>query len=117
MVWGGPVLSGDQKPVFHASMEQASQAAEMDQSLVLVVFRASWCVFSKEFNKTTLNNAEFTQAPILVHVVPVDTDANAALSQEFNVGALPDLVLLTPWRQNCRPPSRPYAAPGTDGLA
>ncbi len=90
-----PADQPDTWPVFHAGIEAAYESAQKDNSLILLVFRAKWCVFCKAFNKTTLESDEFRKSRANVHVVMIDVDTHKKLADEFNIKSIPDSVLLT----------------------
>jgi HEAT repeat protein/thiol-disulfide isomerase/thioredoxin len=83
------------KPTLHADLKIATEAAAADQSLVLVVFSATWCAPCKALEKTTLSSPEFLESPGALHVTDIDADANQKLARDFGVQALPTLLLLT----------------------
>src|SRR5262249_20336500 len=49
------------RPTFHSSLKTASEAAAPAQSLVLLVFIATWCGFCKALKKNTLEAKEFVE--------------------------------------------------------
>lgn len=83
------------QPTFHSSFAAASSAAATDQSLVLLIFGAEWCGPCKLLKSQTLASPEFLRQPAPLHVVEVDIDANAKMAGDFDVEAVPTLVLLT----------------------
>ena len=82
-------------PVFHSSVKAASEAAAADQSLVLVVFGADWCVPCKELKAKTLGSREFMEQAGALHVAEVDVDVEAGMARDYGVTTVPTLVLLT----------------------
>ncbi|MCP4346952.1 MAG: thioredoxin fold domain-containing protein [Desulfobacterales bacterium] len=89
-----PADQSDTSPVFHVGIDAAYESAQKDNSLVLLIFRAKWCVFCKAFNKTTLESDEFRKSRANVHVVMIDVDTHKKLATEFNIKSIPDSVLL-----------------------
>ncbi|HEX9047246.1 MAG TPA: thioredoxin domain-containing protein, partial [Verrucomicrobiae bacterium] len=87
--------AADVAPVFHASFRSASDAAAADQSLVLLVLSADWCVPCKLFKSQTLAAPEFARQKHPLHVAEVNIDANQKMAANFGVENVPALVLLT----------------------
>src|SRR5450759_5415537 len=81
------------KPVSHATLQAASEAAAADQSMVLVIFSAQWCGPCKLLRKNTLDSPEFLDQGGALHLTDVDIDANAKTAHDFAVEAIPTLVL------------------------
>lgn len=88
-------VSPESRPVFHVSLNTATEAATADQSLILLVFSASWCAPCRQLHETTLQSPEFLEQGGAVHVVEVDVDAEPATARGFGVSAVPALFLLT----------------------
>lgn len=88
--------SGPVAPLFHSSFKSAADAAAADQSLVLLVFSAEWCGPCKLFKSKTLDAPEFLAQDAPLHVADVDIDANQKMARDFEVEAVPTLVLVTP---------------------
>jgi HEAT repeat protein/thiol-disulfide isomerase/thioredoxin len=88
--------SGLVAPIFHSSFKSASDAAAADQSLVLLVFSAEWCGPCKLLKSQTLDAPEFLALDAPLHVADVDIDANQKMARDFEVEAVPTLVLVTP---------------------
>src|SRR5438876_1326041 len=96
--FASPVRAADPpaaKPTFHSSLKVASEAAAADQSLVLLVFSAEWCVPCKAMKKNTFAAKEFLDGGGALRVTDVDIDANEKMASSFTVSAVPTLVLLT----------------------
>jgi HEAT repeat protein/thiol-disulfide isomerase/thioredoxin len=83
-------------PIFHSSVKVASEAAALDQSLVMIVFGADWCVPCKQLKAKTLASPEFAEQAGALHIVEVDVDTEKALARDYEVQAVPTLVFLTP---------------------
>ncbi|MGA9451070.1 MAG: HEAT repeat domain-containing protein [Verrucomicrobiia bacterium] len=83
------------QPTFHSSFEAASSAATADQSLVLLIFGAEWCGPCKLLKSKTLSSAEFLRQESPLHVAEVDIDANPKMAGDFDIEAVPTLILLT----------------------
>ncbi|HZI33718.1 MAG TPA: HEAT repeat domain-containing protein, partial [Candidatus Binatia bacterium] len=83
------------QPTFHASFKTASDAAAADQSLVLLIFGAEWCGPCQLLKSRTLSSPDFLRQDKPLHVAEVDIDANQKMAQDFNVEAVPTLILLT----------------------
>lgn len=83
------------QPVFHSSFKAASDAAAVDQSLVLLVFGAEWCGPCKLLKSKTLASPEFLRQENPLHVADVDIDADQKLAHDFGIEAVPTLILLT----------------------
>src|ERR1035441_4565043 len=83
-------------PIFHSSLKAASEAAGSDQSLVLIVFGADWCAPCKQLKTKTLDSQEFKEQGGALHVAEVDVDSESNMARDYNVEAVPTLVLLTP---------------------
>src|SRR5438094_6878687 len=81
-------------PVFHSSLKTASEAAASDQSLVMIVFGADWCVPCKQLKAKTLASQEFMEQGGALHVAEVDIDSEANMAHDYNVEVVPTLVLL-----------------------
>ena len=88
--------SGPVAPLFHSSFKSAADAAAADQSLVLLVFSAEWCGPCKLLKSKTLDAPEFLAQDAPLHVADVDIDANQKMARDFEVEAVPTLVLVTP---------------------
>src|SRR6516225_647061 len=56
-------------PVFHSSLRAASEAAASDQSLVLLIFGADWCVPCRQLKAQTLASKEFMEQAGALHIV------------------------------------------------
>jgi HEAT repeat protein len=82
-------------PVFHSSLRAASEAAASDQSLVLLIFGADWCVPCRQLKAQTLASKEFMEQAGALHIVEVDVDAEATMARDYDVQAVPTLVFLT----------------------
>lgn len=82
-------------PVFHSSFKAAADAAAADRSLVLLVFSAEWCGPCKLLKSQTLAAPEFLHQESPLHVADVDIDANQKMAGDFDIEAVPALVLLT----------------------
>ncbi len=91
---GGAVIVVS-SPVFHPSLKAASEAAAADQSLVLLVFSAEWCGPCKLLKAKTLSSKEFAEGAGALHVAEIDVDTEAGLAGDYNVTAVPTLVLMT----------------------
>jgi HEAT repeat protein/thiol-disulfide isomerase/thioredoxin len=78
----------------HPSLKAASDAAVVDQSLVLLIFGAEWCGPCKLLKKEMQSDL-FQQGVGALQVVHIDIDADEKSARSFAVNALPDLVLLT----------------------
>src|SRR5262249_51251062 len=83
------------RPTFHSSLKTASAAAAPAQSLVLLVFSATWCGPCKALKKNTLEAKEFLEGGGAICVTDVDIDADKQTARAFTVNAVPTLVLLT----------------------
>jgi len=83
------------QPSFHPTVQAASDAAAVDQSLVLLVFGAEWCGPCKELKSKTLSSPEFSLQGGALQVVEVDIDANQKMAHDFAIEAVPTLMLLT----------------------
>ena len=83
------------QPTFHSSFEAASSAATADQSLVLLIFGAEWCGPCKLLKSQTLSSPVFLRQDSPLHVAEVDIDANPKMAGDFDIEAVPTLVLLT----------------------
>jgi HEAT repeat protein len=83
------------KPVSHATLQAASEAAAADQSMVLVIFSAQWCGPCKLLRKNTLDSPEFLDQGGALHLTDVDIDANTKAARDFAVEVVPTLVLMT----------------------
>ena len=84
------------RPVFHASLQAAAEAATSDQSLVLLIFGADWCAPCKQLNKT-LSAPEFLDEAGAWHVVDLDVDTEGkSAARDYGVTVLPTLVVQTP---------------------
>lgn len=83
------------QPVFHSSLQSASDAAAADQSLVLLIFGAEWCGPCKLLEKKTLAAPEFLRQESPLHVAHVDIDENKKMAGDFGIEAVPTLILLT----------------------
>lgn len=86
-------LSG---PVFHTSLKATSEAAAADQSLVMVVFGADWCAPCKLLKSRTLSSREFMEQAGALHVAEIDVDSESNTARDYDVQAVPTLVILTP---------------------
>jgi HEAT repeat protein len=82
-------------PIFHSSLGVATEAAASDQSLVMIVFGADWCVPCRQLKAKTLDSPEFMEQGGALHVVEVDVDSEETMARDYNVEAVPTLVLLT----------------------
>ncbi len=82
-------------PVAHAVLDAAYEAAKKDQSLVLLVFRAQNCIFSKAFYNHTLKSEIFLNADLKVHYIILDVDKHKNLTREFSPRFLPESFVLT----------------------
>jgi thioredoxin 1 len=82
-------------PVTHTSLRAATDAAAMDQSLVLIVFSASWCGPCKLLKSKTLSTREFAAGAGALHMVDLDVDAETTAARDYQVQAVPTLVLTT----------------------
>src|SRR5437764_525496 len=83
-------------PTVHASLKAASEAAAADQSLVLLIFSADWCVPCKQLKSKTLASKEFSEQGGALHLAEIDVDSESNIAADYNVQAVPTLVLLTP---------------------
>jgi len=89
-------VAGDPaSPSFHPTFQAASDAAAADQSLVLLIFGAEWCVPCRELKARTLSSPEFSRQGGALQITEVDIDANQKLAHDFAIEAVPTLVLLT----------------------
>ncbi|MEJ2170280.1 MAG: HEAT repeat domain-containing protein, partial [Desulfobacterales bacterium] len=86
----------DRKPSYHLSLDAAYEAARQDQCPVLMIFRAQWDVFSREFTERTLDSDMFQSFGPCVHLALLDVDRDSELTADYRVTFLPYLVLLTP---------------------
>lgn len=101
--WGGhgigaPAKEGEPEPkapAFHAGLASACEAAAADGALVLAVFTTETCGACRKLKRETLQSQEFLKPREPLHVAVIDADADARAARAFNVGAVPDLVLLT----------------------
>ncbi|PWU17992.1 MAG: hypothetical protein C5B50_10105 [Verrucomicrobia bacterium] len=82
-------------PLFHVNLKAASEAAVADQSLVLLIFSADWCVPCKQLKAKTLDSREFKEQGGALHIAELDVDVQANAARDFNVTAVPTLVLMT----------------------
>jgi HEAT repeat protein/thiol-disulfide isomerase/thioredoxin len=82
-------------PVTHPTLKSASEAAAADQSLVLLVFSASWCGPCKMLKSQTLDSTDFLERAGGLHIADVDVDADPQTSRAFDVSSIPALFLLT----------------------
>lgn len=83
------------EPLFHPTFKAASDAAAADQSLVLLVFGAEWCVPCRELKSKTLSSPEFLEQGGALHITEVDIDADQKTTHAFAIEAVPTLILLT----------------------
>src|SRR5689334_2195086 len=83
-------------PIFHSSLKAANEAAASDQSLVMIVFGADWCAPCKQLKAKTLASREFMEQGGAVHIAEVDVDSEGSMARDYNVEAVPTLLLLTP---------------------
>src|SRR5258705_473409 len=83
-------------PIFHATLKSATEAAALDQSLVLLVFGADWCVPCKMLKAKTLTSKEFLEQGGALHAVEIDIDSEKTLARDYEVEAVPTLILQTP---------------------
>lgn len=83
-------------PVFHTSLKAASEAAAADQSLVLLIFGADWCAPCRQLRSKTLASREFMEQGGALHVAEIDVDSNSNTARDYDVQAVPTLVILTP---------------------
>jgi HEAT repeat protein/thioredoxin-related protein len=83
------------RPTFHPSLKTASEAAEADHSLVLLVFSAEWCGPCQAMKKDTFAAKQFREGGGPLRVTDVDIDANEKMAQSFEVSSIPALALLT----------------------
>ncbi len=83
-------------PVFHTSLKAAAEAAAADQSLVLLIFGADWCGPCKALKAKTLASREFAEQAGALHLVEIDVDTQPGLARDYEVQAVPTLVLMTP---------------------
>lgn len=84
------------QPTFHSSFKAASDAAASDQSLVLLIFGAEWCGPCQLLKSRTLTSPDFLKQDRPLHIAEVDIDANKQMAKDFNIEAVPTLILLTP---------------------
>jgi HEAT repeat protein/thiol-disulfide isomerase/thioredoxin len=82
-------------PVTHTSLKAASEAAAADQSLVLLVFSATWCGPCKMLKSQTLDSPDFLQRAGALQIVDLDVDADPQNARVFDVSSIPALFLLT----------------------
>jgi HEAT repeat protein/thiol-disulfide isomerase/thioredoxin len=82
-------------PLLHSSPKAASEAAAADQSLVLIVFGAEWCGPCKLLKAKTLTSKEFLEQGGALHFVEVDIDSEKSLARDYDIQAVPTLVLQT----------------------
>src|ERR1041385_4956312 len=83
------------RPMTHSTFKAASEAATADQSLVLLVFSATWCGPCKMLKSQTLESPEFLERGGALHIADVDVDGEPQLSRSFDVSSFPALFLLT----------------------
>lgn len=83
------------RPVTHPTLKAASEAASADQSLVLLVFSATWCGPCKMLKSQTLESQDFLDRAGEVQVVDLDVDRETDAARTFGVSAIPALFLLT----------------------
>lgn len=82
--------------VYHATLESAYAAAEKQNTLVLLFFRADWCMFSKAFEQKTLSSSQVITGVPPLQVYRADVEQHRQLAEEYRVNFLPYLVLLNP---------------------
>lgn len=83
-------------PVVHTSLKSASEAAAADQSLVMVVFSATWCAPCQQLKQKTLASKEFIEQGGALHLVELDVDSERNAARDFAVEEVPTLLALTP---------------------
>ena len=83
------------KPVFHAGPKTASEAAALDQSLVLLVFMGN-SEESQKLRETTLHSLEFKEQGGALQIAEISAETDTTLARAFAVRKLPALVLVTP---------------------
>jgi HEAT repeat protein/thioredoxin-related protein len=94
----GPVFSAEStnaRPTIHAGLKAATEAALVDQSLVLLIFGAEWCLPCQALKKNTLASPDFLQGGGALRVTEVDIDADEATASRFGVSSVPTMFLLT----------------------
>ena len=91
-----PVKNGTPaRPVVHAGLASATDAAAKDGALVLLVFEADWSADCREFDTKTMASPAFTGKAGRLHIVYIDVQAAPKTAAAFKVSKIPDLVLLT----------------------
>jgi HEAT repeat protein/thiol-disulfide isomerase/thioredoxin len=83
------------KLTHHASISAATEAASVDQSLVLVLFGAEWCGPCKLLKQDTLSTEKFLKGAGALRMVEIDIDADQKTANAYDVGPVPTLVLMT----------------------
>ncbi len=84
------------RPDIHTGIESALEAAAKDNALVLIIFGSRGCPACQELQAKTLSSSSFRERGGPLHVVYVDVDGLWSKAAEFEVSAVPDLVLMTP---------------------
>ena len=81
-------------PAAHTSLAAAYEAARADGALILLVFGSAGCPACKALEKRTLAAAEFNNQVGALHLVRLDVQAGREIARDFEVHAIPDLVLM-----------------------
>ncbi len=83
------------KPREHAGLATAAEAAQRDGEPIMIVFGATWCQPCQALKQETLNTDAFLGQVGMLHIVHIDIDAQADVARRFQVGAIPEIVLMT----------------------
>jgi thioredoxin-like negative regulator of GroEL len=78
---------------WHATLEEASAAAQRANQPMLLDFWAEWCAPCKVMDVEVYTNDEAVQAAAPFALVRIDFDKKPALARRYNVETMPTLVI------------------------
>ena len=83
------------RPLVHIGLSSAAAAAARDGAMILLVFESGNCPACQKFDKETIASPLFSETGGPLHVVYFDLDSAPKTAAQYQVAAVPDLVLMT----------------------